>query len=83
MIEKMINSHVGWDMNVRWPNGGNRHAKELKNLYRSIEKCWEIKIWKCAGPTCGDTCKKAVKTVTTVGGAILFVCGSIFGFGGS
>jgi RHS repeat-associated protein len=39
LLEKMIKSHQGWDFNLPKPRGGNRHAKEIAELWTALGKC--------------------------------------------
>lgn len=53
LLGKMIDSHVGWDNNVRWPRGGGRHKQEIIDLWNALQRCLDIYARKrCEGPPC-------------------------------
>jgi RHS repeat-associated protein len=63
LLEKMINSHQGWDWNNPPPRGGNRHAVEIAELWNAYARCQDFyKRKNCDG---GD-CEKPEKNCQTV-----------------
>ncbi|WKB56135.1 RHS repeat-associated core domain-containing protein [Eleftheria terrae] len=42
LLERMIESHTGWDRHNDRPKGGNRHAEEIADLWNAIAKCQEF-----------------------------------------
>ncbi|MEA2695148.1 MAG: type secretion system secreted protein VgrG, partial [Acidobacteriota bacterium] len=47
VLDKMINSHTGWDRSVPRPRGGNRHATEIAQLWVQKAKCEAMYAQKC------------------------------------
>jgi len=47
ILEKMIQSHTGWDRNNPAPRGGNRHTQEIADLWRAVANCISIYEAKC------------------------------------
>jgi hypothetical protein len=41
-LQRMINSHQGWDWNNPAPRGGNRHSIEIGDLWRAFANCQNI-----------------------------------------
>ncbi len=41
-IQRMINSHQGWDRRNPSPRGGGRHANEIADLWRAYARCQSI-----------------------------------------
>jgi len=51
--KKMIKSHEGWDRSVPRPRGGNRHTKEIADLWNGYARCQNFKrIKKCGNCRC-------------------------------
>jgi RHS repeat-associated protein len=82
-LERMINSHQGWDWHNPPPRGGGRHATEIGELWRAYARCQEIYAQKkCkddggGGMTCGENCQKtlvAIRDAVTGAIVILSVC---------
>lgn len=44
---RMISSHTGWDHRLPKPRGGNRHADEIRDLWRAYGNCQAIHNRKC------------------------------------
>jgi RHS repeat-associated protein len=47
VINRMIQSHQGWDRHVPPPRGGGRHALEIAELWRAYARCQAIYEGKC------------------------------------
>ena len=47
VLERMINSHQGWDRHMPPPRGGGRHAGEISDLWRAFAKCQALFERKC------------------------------------
>jgi len=75
ILERMINSHQGWDWNMPSPRGGNRHTEEISNLWRAYAKCQSLFDVKCKqkNPQIGcpesSKVKETAKDVAKVGAA--------------
>jgi RHS repeat-associated protein len=46
-FKRMIDTHTNWDRNVCKPNGGNRHAKEIGDLWGGYASCQFLYEAKC------------------------------------
>jgi RHS repeat-associated protein len=53
VLMRMITSHQGWDWRNPLPRGGNRHAREIRDLWVQYAECAAIAAKKCA-----EKCKK-------------------------
>jgi hypothetical protein len=42
VLKRMIDSHQGWDWHNPKPNGGNRHAEEIADLWGAYARCQEM-----------------------------------------
>jgi len=71
-LQQMIDSHTYWDRVVPRPNGGNRHAGEIADLWRAWAKCQGLYDRKCNS---GGDCKpcKYVPVAIAVG-VIVLMC---------
>jgi RHS repeat-associated protein len=47
VLNRMINSHTGWDINVAPPNGGGRHSIEIADLWGAWSNCQALYQRKC------------------------------------
>jgi RHS repeat-associated protein len=50
VIQRMINSHTGWDRHVPPPRGGNRHAVEIGEVWAAWANCQAIYERNCNKP---------------------------------
>lgn len=87
VLRRMINSHQGWDWNMSSPRGGNKHAKEIADLWRAFANCEEIykqKDCECKDKNCPE---QLVAKILVVGGTYIIwwkfvkTCACMF-FGG-
>jgi len=46
LLERMIESHEGWDKSMPPPRGGDRHTEEIKQLYKQYANCLKL-LKKC------------------------------------
>ena len=47
ILQRMINSHMGWDSVMPRPRGGNRHATEIADLWKQLAECQALAAEKC------------------------------------
>lgn len=78
-LERMINSHQGWDWKNPPPRGGGRHATEIGDLWNAYARCQSLHSKKeCDKPeralTCGEKCQQTLVTIRdAITGAIIIV----------
>lgn len=53
LLERMIASHTGWDRAMPRPRGGNKHARDIADLWTQYARCQELYLEKDC-----DNCKK-------------------------
>jgi RHS repeat-associated protein len=52
LLQRMIQSHEGWDRIMPSPRGGGRHSDEIAALWKQVADCQALYIEKCGGKEC-------------------------------
>jgi RHS repeat-associated protein len=65
ILERMLYSHIGWDLLVAAPRGGDRHAKEIADLFRALSNCEKINKNNC-DDDCGKPPKPPIPPIVPV-----------------
>jgi hypothetical protein len=52
ILERMLYSHIGWDLIMPAPRGGGRHAQEISDLFGALAKCKKFKESNCTDCDC-------------------------------
>jgi len=65
ILERMLYSHIGWDLIMPAPRGGDRHAQEVVDLFRALAKCEKLKKSNCDDDDCNKKTPKRSPTPAT------------------
>jgi RHS repeat-associated protein len=52
LLQRMIDSHTGWDQNMLPPRGGNRHSIDIGQLWAQYAECQALYLEKCKDKEC-------------------------------
>jgi RHS repeat-associated protein len=47
VLQRMIDSHTGWDRIMPRPRGGNKHSQEIADLWKQLAECQALEPIKC------------------------------------
>lgn len=63
VLLRMIDTHQNWDWNMPRPRGGNRHRKDINQLWKQLADCQEQFLDECSDPI-GKCSRRIVRGLT-------------------